>query len=166
MSLMRRNPYDPFEDFDQIMNRMLNRMRSLMDTSLVPYERGLMQREDANMLAVDMSSDDKHVVVRTALPGFSEDEVDVNVQGNVLTISAESKIEHEDQQENWHIREMRYGKFARSIVLPEEVATDKADASLENGILTVKLPKQRPNPVQKIVVKAKNLLKGGKKQES
>lgn len=166
MSLIRRNPYDPFEDFDQSMNRMLNRMRSLMDSSLVPYERGLMQREDANMLAVDMSSDDKHVVVRTALPGFSEDEVDVDVQGNVLTISAESKTEREDQQENWHIREMRYGKFARSIVLPEEVATDKADASLENGILTVKLPKQKPSPVQKIAVKAKNLLKGGKKQES
>lgn len=166
MSLMRRNPYDPFEDFDKSMNRMLSQMRSLMNTSLVPYERGLMQREDANMLAVDMSSDDKHVVVRTALPGFSEDEVDVDVQGNVLTISAESKTEHEDQQENWHIREMRYGKFARSVVLPEEIAATKADASLENGILTVKLPKQKPNPVQKIAVKAKNLLKGSKKQES
>lgn len=166
MSLMRRTPYDPFEDFDRSMNRMLNQMRSLMNMSLLPYDGSLIQREDANLLAVDMTSDDKHIIVRTALPGFSEDEVNVDVRGNVLNITAESKTEREDQQANWHLREMRCGKFARSILLPEEVASDRADALLENGILTIKLPKQKPNPIQKIAVKAKNLLKGGKKQES
>lgn len=162
MSLMRRNPYDPFEAFDQMMNRLLDRMQSVMNAPLLPSATTLLQREDANILAVDMTSDDKHIIVRTALPGFQEDEVEVDVKGNVLTISAESKREREDKQDNWHIREMRYGKFARSVMLPEEVAPDKADASLENGILTVRLPKQKPNAIQKIMVKAKNLLKGGK----
>ncbi len=141
-------------------------MRSLMSTMLLPYEDNLVQREGTNLLAVDMTSDDTHVIVRTALPGFREDEVNVDVRGNILTITAESKAERQDQRENWHIREMRYGKFARSVALPEEVASDRADASLENGILTIKLPKQKPNPIQKIVVKAKNLLKVGKKDES
>lgn len=166
MSLMRRNPYDPFEDFDQSVNRMMNRMRSLMNTSLLPYEGGLLQREDANLLAVDMTSNDHEIIVRTALPGFKEDEVNVDVKGNVLTISAESRTEREDQQANWHIRELRYGKFARSVILPEEIVSDRADASLENGILTVRLPKQKPNPIQKIAVTARNLLKAGRKQES
>lgn len=166
MSLMRRNSYDPFEDFDQSVSRMLNQMRSLMNAPLLPYEGNLLQREGANLLAVDMTSDDHHVTVRTALPGFKEDEVEVDVRGNILTITAESKAEREDRRENWHIREMRYGKFARSVVLPEEVASDRADASLENGILTIKLPKQKPNPIQKIVVRAKNLLKTGRKDES
>lgn len=161
MSLIRRDMYDPFEELNHSMNRMLSQMRSFMD---MPYQDNLIQRQDANILAIDMTSDDKHVIVRTALPGFNEDEINVDVQGNVLTISAESKIEREDQQANWHIREMRYGKFARSVMLPEEVVTDKADASLENGILTIKLPKRRPNAVQRIAVKAKNLLKGGSKK--
>jgi HSP20 family protein len=85
------------------------------------------------------------------------------MRGNVLTISAESKAEHQTEQTNWHIRELRYGKFARSIMLPEEVVFDEAEAVLENGILTVKLPKQKSNPIQRIVVKAKNLLKSGQK---
>lgn len=165
MSLMIRDPYDPFYDMDRTMSRMLNRMRSLMNETLMPLDGDVFQARDANVLAVDMTSDDKHIIVRTALPGFNEDEVDVDVRGNVLTISAESKTEHEDQQANWYIREMRFGKFARSVVLPEEVFADSADASLENGILTVKLPKQKPGPIQKIAVKARNLLKGGAKKD-
>jgi HSP20 family protein len=159
---MRRNPYSPFEDFYQTVDRMLDRMQSMMGVSLLPHPGGLLQREDSNLLAVDMTSDDQEVIVRAALPGFSEDEIAIDVRGNVLTISAESRVEREDRQANWHIREMRYGKFARSVMLPEEVEADKADASLENGILTVKLPKQQPNPAKKIAVKAKKLLKSGK----
>jgi HSP20 family protein len=82
--------------------------------------------------------------------------VDIDVQGKVLTITAESKSEREDKQGNWHVREIRFGKFMRSIPLPEEVATDNADAALENGILTVKLPKKQSSPLQKIEVKSKS----------
>jgi len=163
MSLIRRNPYDPFYDINQTMDRMLDHMRTVMNTALVPLESEGLANQNANPLAVDMTSDEHNIIVRTALPGFKEDEVNIDVQGKVLTISAETKTEHQDQQSNWHIREMRYGKFARSIPLPEEVVTDSADASLENGVLTVKLPKQQPRVAQKIAIKARQLLTGGKK---
>jgi HSP20 family protein len=159
MSLMRRNPYDPFFDFDQAMSRMRDRMRSMMESPLAPFEGEETLGDDVNMLAVDMTSDDDHIIVRTMLPGFKDDEVDVDVRGNMLTITAESRTEREDKQANWHMRELRYGKFSRSVVLPEQVSADKADASLENGVLTVKLPKEKPSAVQKIAVKARNLLK-------
>jgi HSP20 family protein len=165
MTLMRPNPYDTFENLDRTMSRMIGRMRAMMNDALMlsPYEAPLMQRDDANLLAVDMTSDDKHIIVRTALPGFKEEEIDVSVRGNILTISAESKAERTTEQANWHIRELRYGKFTRSVVLPEDIFFDKADAVLEDGILTVKLPKQKPNPIQRIVVKARNLLKSGQR---
>jgi HSP20 family protein len=158
MSLMRRNPYDPLFSLEQAMDRM----RSMLNTALVPFNGEFVQSGDANTLAVDMTSDEKHIIIRTALPGFKEDEVNVDVRGNMVTITAETKTEREDHNANWHIREMRYGKFARTLVLPEEVAATDADASLDDGILTVKLPKQKPGPVHKIAVKARNLLKGGK----
>lgn len=161
MTLMRRKPYDLFYDIDNTMDRMIERMWSAMNSALAPFNGDLIQRSDANRLAIDMTSDDKNIIVRTALPGFKENEVNVEISGNMLTISAEQKMEREDQQANWYIREMRYGSFARSVLLPEEVATDKAEASLESGILTVKLPKQKPSPVQRIAVKARKLLKGG-----
>lgn len=161
MSLMRRNPYDPFYD----LNRMMDHMRTVMNSVLVPFEGELLSGSDTNTLAVDMTSDENNIIVRTVLPGFKDDEVDIDVQGKVLTISAESKTENNNQQANWHIREMRYGKFTRSITLPEEVIADNADASLENGILTVTLPKQKPSLAQKIAVKARNLLTGGSKKD-
>lgn len=162
MSLIRWNSYDPFYE----IGRMMNRMQSIMDRALAPFEGNPVQPRDANLLDFDMTSDDKRIIVRAPLPGFSENEVSVDVRGNVLTIAAESKKEREDQQANWHIREIRYGKFARSVLLPAEVSTDKADAWLENGILTVELPKKKPSLIQKIAGKARNLLKGGNSKKA
>lgn len=161
MSMIRWNPYDPFESVDRKMNRLIGQMRSIMDDSpLTAFGEAVGPVSDTLPLAIDMTSDDKQVIVRTALPGFNEEDVQVDVQGNLLTISAESKTEREDKAENWHLREMRFGKCSRSVMLPEDVQADKADASLENGVLTVKLPKQTPSPVQKIAVTARKFLGG------
>src|SRR5687767_8564792 len=113
MSLIRRNPYDPFYDINQTMDRMVNHMRNVMNSSLIPFEDDVLTNGSSNPLAIDMSSDEQNITVRTALPGFSQDDVNIDVQGKVLTISAETKSEHQNQQSNWHLREMRYGKFAR-----------------------------------------------------
>lgn len=162
MSLMRWNPNSGLNEFDNLMSQMMERMRRMMDMPLLSLDAETVQRADAFLPAMDMTSDDKHVIVRAEVPGFKEDEITVDVRGNMLTILAESKQEREEKQENWHIREMRSGRFARSVVLPEDILSDKADASLENGILTVRLPKQTPSPVHRIAVKARNLLKGRK----
>jgi len=157
MSLIRRNQYDPFYE----VNRVFDQMRAVMNTALVPFGGQEWQDLNVNTLAVDVTSDDKNIIVRTSIPGFKEDEVSINTQGKVLTISAESKLEREDKKENWHIREMRYGKFARSITLPDEVVADHAEATLENGILTLTLPRQQPSLAKKIAVKARDLLTVG-----
>ncbi|MFO7320243.1 MAG: Hsp20/alpha crystallin family protein [Chloroflexota bacterium] len=164
MSLMRREPYDLFYEAERAMNRAFERMRSMMFEPFAPFSADPLLWPDAQSLAVDMSSDENNIIVRTALPGFTADEVHVDVRGNVLTISAESKAERDDRNGNWHIRELRYGKFARSVELPEAVDIDKADASLENGILTVKLPKEKPSPIRRIAVKARQLLQGNGKK--
>jgi len=153
--LTRYNPDSPFRQIQRLMDRMWDSM----GRDLPALDHDWMQPGDANLLDVDMTSDEKSVIVRTAIPGVKEDEINVDVNGNVLTISAETQSEREDGDENWHMREMRYGKFSRSVRLPEEVAVGKAEASLENGILTVTLPKEKPNPAQKIAVKAKKMLK-------
>lgn len=164
MTLMRRNPSDPFAEFDQVMNRMFDRMRSLMTPGLaLPVPEGEAEALAAPM-AVDMTSDADTITVRAALPGFKEDDIKVDVQGGVLTIAAETRSEKTDEQSNWHLRELRYNRFYRAIPLPEDVAGDKADAALDNGILTIKLPKTHTSPVQRIAVKARDLLKSGDKK--
>jgi HSP20 family protein len=146
LDLIRYDPYDPF--------RNMRRMLSLFDDTIPSI--------DANSMAVNVSSDDRNVIVTTAVPGIREEDIHVDVRGNLLTISAEARTEFQDKNQHWHIREWKYGKFTRTVELPDEVNSDKAEATLENGVLTVTLPKSHVNPVQNIVVKVKNLLSGGK----
>ena len=105
--------------------------------------------------AVDMYQTDDELVVKAALPGFKAKEVQVNVTGDLLTIRGERKSEEEQKDKSWHIREHRWGSFERSITLPTEVISDRADAAFENGILTIKLPKAEEVKPKTITVKAK-----------
>jgi len=105
--------------------------------------------------AVDMYQTDDEVVVKAALPGFKTDEVQINVTGDVLTIRGERKHEEENKEKAWHIREQRWSSFERSVALPTAVVPDRAEASFENGILTITFPKAEEVKPKTISVKAK-----------
>ena len=105
--------------------------------------------------AIDMYQTDDEVVLKAALPGFTADEVQINVTGDVLILRGELKHEEEKQDKSWHIREHRWGSFERSVALPTAVVADKANADFANGILTVTLPKAEEVKPKTISVKAK-----------
>lgn len=105
--------------------------------------------------AVDMYQTDDEVVVRVALPGFTADEVQINVTGDVLTLRGERKHQEENKDKAWHIREHRWNAFERSIALPTQVTADRANADFEHGILTITLPKAEEVKPKSISVKAK-----------
>lgn len=91
--------------------------------------------------------------VTLELPGLRPEDLDVNLEDNVLTISGEKKEERDEEgQENrWHLSERRYGRFSRSFVLPKEVEQDRIQASFENGVLHVTIPKServKPRRIQ------------------
>jgi HSP20 family protein len=102
-----------------------------------------------------MYQTDNDVVVKAALPGFKADDVQINVTGEVLTIRGEMKYEEEQKEKAWHIREHRWGSFERSIALPTDVVSEKAQADFDNGILTITLPKAEEVKPKTITVKAK-----------
>lgn len=151
-SLTRYDGWDPFRE----MRRMMD---MLWERSLAPFAE-LDSLWDSTHMAVDVTSNDKNVIVRAELPGVKEEDIHVKVEADLLTIAAETKYEREDKGETTHRREMRYGKFQRTISLPDEVNADKAEASLENGVLTITLPRVHEGRAKQIAVKAKNLLKG------
>ena len=105
--------------------------------------------------AIDMYQTDNDIVVKAALPGIKADEVQINVTGEVLTIRGEMKHEEEQKERAWHIREHRWGSFERSIALPTDVVSEKAQADFDNGILTITLPKAEEVKPKTITVKAK-----------
>ncbi len=146
--LVPRDFFEPFREIDRMMERM--------NSWLLQPDREW--QPESFTLALNVREDENDIIVETAIPGVSEEDIDVKVVGDMLTISAESQREQEREGDGWYVRELRFGKFERSIRLPTEVKADKAEAELENGILTIRLPKAKPGPLHRIAVKAKKLL--------
>jgi HSP20 family protein len=105
--------------------------------------------------AIDMYQTDNEVVLKATIPGFTADQVQIHLTGDVLTLKGEARQEDERKERSWHIREHRFGAFERSVALPTAVKTDKAEAVFENGILTVTLPKADEVKPKTINIKAR-----------
>lgn len=90
---------------------------------------------------IDMSETDKELLVKVELPGMTEKDVDISINRDMLTISGEKKQEKEQSEKGWYRMERQYGSFSRSIPLPYEIESDKAEALYKDGILSIKLPK-------------------------
>jgi HSP20 family protein len=105
--------------------------------------------------AIDMYQTDNEIVVKASLPGFKADDVQLSITGAVLTLKGELKREEEKEEKAWHMREQRWGSFDRSVVLPVNVAVDKAKANFEDGVLIITLPKAEEARPKTITIKAK-----------
>jgi HSP20 family protein len=107
------------------------------------------------MPAVDVFEKEDRFVIKAELPGMKEDDIDVSVVGDTLSIKGEKKTETEVKKEDYYRSERSYGSFYRSIPLPSNVDADKVEASFEDGVLQVTLPKSAKVKPKKIPVSAK-----------
>ncbi len=105
--------------------------------------------------AVNVHQDGDNVVVTMEVPGVKEGDIDVAVENDVLTVSGSKKFKKEVKKENYYHKEIREGNFTRSVILPMKVKGDAAEAEIENGVLTVTLPKADELKPKKIAVKSK-----------
>jgi HSP20 family protein len=101
--------------------------------------------------AMDLVETDDHLVLRADLPGLDKDEVEIEVKDNVLTVSGERKAEHQESSNGYHRVERSYGRFSRSLSLPQGVDADQVQAEFDKGVLEVRIPKpveRKPHRVQ------------------
>jgi len=103
---------------------------------------------------LDVSENEKEVLVKAELPGLGEKDVDVSLTQGVLTISGEKKDEREEKDKSWHLVERSYGRFSRSVNVGA-VDEGKVDAAFKDGVLTVKLPKREEAKPKRIAIKTK-----------
>jgi HSP20 family protein len=93
---------------------------------------------------MDVSETDRDVRIQAELPGVSENDIEVALDDDVLTIRAEKKQERKEEREGVHFSERSFGTFQRSLRLPFQVDPDQVQASFENGVLRVTVPKTQP----------------------
>ena len=117
----------------------LQRMRQQLDQM---FDDAPVRRTSAGVYPlINLTEDKDKYYVRAELPGVKGDALDIQVTGKNLAISGERKIAAEEEGARYHRREREAGTFSRMIGLPGEVDTDKVEAKLENGILTILVPK-------------------------
>jgi HSP20 family protein len=107
-----------------------------------------------NLPLVDVVEQENAVTVKAELPGFSADQIDVRIEGNMLLLKGEVRKDEEKGEGQYHIRERSMSSFQRSISLPAEVDPNKTEATFENGILTLTLAKHEHAMPKRIEIKA------------
>ena len=101
----------------------------------------------------NVTEDSNNYYVRAELPGMQSDELNIQVTSDGISISGGRKIPEEDNGVKYHRREREAGKFSRSINLPGEINVNSVEASLDNGILTITIPKAEVAKPKQITVK-------------
>jgi HSP20 family protein len=131
--------WDPFEEMNRLHDHFLS-------------GRGLSKR--AFQVAVDIREEDDAFYVDAEVPGMSAEDVKVDVEKNVLTLSGERKVEKEEIEDTYRRVERQYGSFTRSFTLPETVDTENISADLKEGVLALRLPKKNAPTPRSISVKS------------
>jgi HSP20 family protein len=146
-SLIRWDPFRNSSSLSNVMDRIFD------DPFVRPYAWFAPLRKAD--LAIDVYETKDDVVVKAALPGLKPEQVDLTITGNTLSIRGESKEENEVKEEDYVRKESRFGSFSRTVTLPDGLKGDKADATFENGMLTLRIPKSEEHKLKTIKVKAK-----------
>jgi HSP20 family protein len=136
--------------------REMQTMRSLMDRFFDEPFFGApqlwSQRGEGFPLALDMIEEEGQYIVKASMPGVEPDQVEITLTDNVLTIKGETKSESENDRSNYHVRERHYGSFVRHLTLPAAVDAEHVEATHENGVLTLRLPKTEAAKPKKIAI--------------
>jgi HSP20 family protein len=105
-------------------------------------------------LPLDVSHDADSLTVEAALPGMKPEDVDITVENGTLTISGRTQDERSGEDGSYLVQEIRRGSFSRSMTLPQGLEPDKAEATFENGVLTLRIPKAEQLKPRQIKISA------------
>jgi HSP20 family protein len=103
--------------------------------------------------SVDFSENEKEYIVRLEAPGVAKDDLEVNLEGQTLTLTGRREFAKEEKTEEYFWQEREQGRFVRVIQLPGAVDKAKVAATYENGIMTIRLPKTEPSAKTRIAIK-------------
>lgn len=146
MALIRWEPARELQSIQQEMNRLFG---TFFDAPPGESNGGAVRRW---IPAMDLVEEDDHFVLRADLPGLSEEDVNVELEDNVLSISGERKSEHEDRKEGYYRIERASGSFSRSLTLPEGIDPERIQARFEKGVLEVRVPKPEQRKPRRVAI--------------
>jgi HSP20 family protein len=143
-----------WQPFTEIMS-LRQAMDKLFEDSFVRPSRALVALGEVNVPTLDVYQTPSEVAVKATLPGLKPEDVSIDITGQTLTVRGETKAEEEVTKEDYLYQERRYSSSSRSVALPGGLRTDKAEATMEDGVLTLTIPTAEEVKPKAIKVKAK-----------
>ena len=140
--------WEPLRELTTLQNEMNRLFGTVFDTPA--QGNGATMRRW--MPAMDLVETADHFVLRADLPGLSEEDVNIEVEDRVLTVSGERKAEATENRDGFHRMERAFGAFSRSLTLPEGVDPEAVAASFDRGVLEVRIPKPEQRKPRKISI--------------
>lgn len=148
--LMRRN------EFPTLLRRTTgNRPASLTNWLDDVFEDAFNWAEGSFVPELNVYETEKMFEITVELPGMSKDDIDISIDDHVLTISGERKAHHREENNGrrYHRIESRFGSFSRSLPLPNVIDSEKINATYENGVLAISIPKLKEKAGRKVQIK-------------
>jgi HSP20 family protein len=145
MAIIRWEPTRELQTIQQEMNRLFGSFFDAESTPIAASGRRWIP-------AMDLVEENGHYVLHADLPGVSEDDVKVELEDNVLTVSGKRDARREDKRDGYRRVERASGTFARSLTLPEGVDPDRIEAHFENGVLDVRIPKPQERKPRRVAI--------------
>ena len=147
MALVR---WEPVRELTTLQNEMNRLFSTFFDNPAGGATNGQSLRRWVP--AMDLVETEDHFVLKADLPGLGADDVNIEVEDNVLTVSGERKVEHESQREGFYRVERASGAFRRSLTLPEGVKLDDIAANFDKGVLEIRIPKPEERKPRKVSI--------------
>ena len=110
---------------------------------------------EEGQLSIDIYQTPKNIIVKSTIAGVKPEDIDISINNDMLTIRGKREDKDEIEEDNYLYQECYWGSFSRSVILPVEVKADKIEAVLENGVLSVTLPKAKTSKQVSVKVKEK-----------
>ena len=140
--------------------RQMMSMRDVMDNMLQEfYDRPFGLRE-MGFPTMDLVQTEEDVIIKATLPGIKPDDLEITFTDNTLTIKGQTQEDQEVKEANYHLRERRFGSFARSVSLGSHINVEKIQANYDSGVLTLTLPKAEEVKPKRIAIKSAKMIEG------
>jgi HSP20 family protein len=133
--------------------REMASMREALDRMFDEGVTTLTRNSDWQYPAINVRQTENNILIEADVPGMKQEDIDIEISDNMVTIAGERKASHEEKGANYFHKEVSFGSFRRSINLPVDVKGDKASADIVDGTLVVKLPKAEPEKPKTIKLK-------------
>ena len=146
--------WDPFQEMITLRNavdRLLDNTVNPLSTTQQPATWGL---------ALDVIEKEDEFMVKASVPGIKPEDLEITFTDNVLTIKGQTEAEEEVKESTYHLRERRFGSFARSISLSSHINAEKIQANYDSGVLTLTLPKAEEVKPKRIAIKSAKMIEG------